>query len=186
MISLFKKTKYVLFINLIFFFRWKDPRETQQYFPTFVDGRGGKIPAILAEGLTPKDSRLKPVTSPRTERVYAPLTNWANPISQFQDFLLVSIFLVMYIVINNSRWMGQIPSTMMMIFPQTLGSFQLLFDVILMFSRLRVVRYNVLLWTYYATFFAPMAEFSLKVVSHCLVSHFASDCGGEEDFLVSF
>ena len=47
-----------------FFFRWKDPRETQQYFPTFVDGRGGKPPAILAEGLTPEDSRLELVTSP--------------------------------------------------------------------------------------------------------------------------
>ena len=82
--------------------------------------------------------------------------------------------------------MGQIPSTMMMIFPQTLGSLQLLFDVILMFSRLRVVWYNVLLWTYYDTFFSPMAKFSLKVVSHGLVSHFASDCGGEEVFLVSF
>ena len=66
-------------INNFFFFGWKDPRETQQYFPTFVDGRGGKPPAILAEDLTPEDSRLEPVTSPRTERVYARLTNWANP-----------------------------------------------------------------------------------------------------------
>ena len=37
--------------------------ETHQYFATFVDGRGGKPPAILAKGLTPEDSRLKPVTS---------------------------------------------------------------------------------------------------------------------------
>ena len=44
-------------------------------FPTFVDGRGGKSPVILTEGLTPEDSRLEPVTSPRTERVYARLTN---------------------------------------------------------------------------------------------------------------
>ena len=34
------------------FFRWKDPREIQLYFPTLVDGRGGKPPAILTEGLT--------------------------------------------------------------------------------------------------------------------------------------
>ena len=58
-----------------FFFKWKDPRETQQYFPTFVDGRGDKPPAILGEGLTPKDSRLEPVTSPRTEKVCTRLTN---------------------------------------------------------------------------------------------------------------
>ena len=57
------------------FFRWKDPRETRQYFPTLVDGRGGKLPAILAEGLTPEDSRLEPMTSLRTKRVYARLTN---------------------------------------------------------------------------------------------------------------
>lgn len=35
-----------------------------------MDGRGGKPPAILTEGLTPKDSRLEPVTSPRIERVH--------------------------------------------------------------------------------------------------------------------
>ena len=58
-----------------FFFIWKYASETQQYFPTLVDGRGGKPPAILAEGLTPKDSRLEPVTSPRTKRVCARLTN---------------------------------------------------------------------------------------------------------------
>ena len=54
---------------------WKHARKTQQYFSTLVDGRGGKPTAILAEGLTPKDSRLEPVTSTRTERVCARLTN---------------------------------------------------------------------------------------------------------------
>ena len=53
-------------IIYFFFLRWNDPQETQQYFPTFVDGRGGKPPTILAEGLTPEDSRLKPVTCPQT------------------------------------------------------------------------------------------------------------------------
>ena len=60
---------------LLFFFQRKSPRKTQQYFPTLVDGKGGKPPAILTDGLTPKDSRLEPVTSPRTERVCTRLTN---------------------------------------------------------------------------------------------------------------
>ena len=42
------------------FFRWKDPWETQQYFPTFVDGKGLK-------------ARTRDL--PQTERVYARLTN---------------------------------------------------------------------------------------------------------------
>ena len=59
---------YFLYDYLIcrhgFFFTWKHARKTQQYFPTLVYDRGAKPLAILAEGLTPKDSRLEPVTSP--------------------------------------------------------------------------------------------------------------------------
>ena len=51
-------------VLIVFFVIWKYARETHQYFPTLVDGRGGKWSAILAEGLTPKDSRLEPMTSP--------------------------------------------------------------------------------------------------------------------------
>ena len=55
--------KSLFFVGLLAKLNNTFPWETQQYFSTFVDGRGGKPSAILAEVLTLEDSRLKPVTS---------------------------------------------------------------------------------------------------------------------------
>ena len=66
-----------------------------------MDGRGGKLPTILAESLTPKDSKLEPVTSPRTERVCTRLTNWANPWG----------WCILNYNLDNSRWIYHVQCT---------------------------------------------------------------------------
>lgn len=58
--------------KLCFFFSEERSMGNPAILPT--DGRGGK-PLAIADGLTPKDSRLEPVTSPQTERVCTRLTN---------------------------------------------------------------------------------------------------------------